>query len=308
MVLVYLPSDICCFAPTREQIGRFTHLLSSRGRSLLGNCSSEEEFLALLPEASAALVWSFRQEWFSRAPRLRRILTPAAGKDYFKIEPPAGVSLEYGSFHGKIMAETALAFILSLSHSILAFAPKMQNGESWPRGEISLSSRRLFGQKVLIAGFGNIGKSLASLLLPFGAEIHALSRSAHPEYAALFPYVRTVAHGGLEAVLHKMDHVVSFLPRDESTENFFDGRKFSLMKDGAFFYNFGRGNSVDEAALSLALKDGKLGGAVLDVFREEPLCASSPLRGIPNCWLYPHSSAFSPDYLDLYFESVAGSF
>ena len=58
-------------------------------------------------------------------------------------------------------------------------------------------------------------------------------------------------------------------------------------------------------ALCAALRAGRLAGAVLDVFREEPLPADSPLRAAPNLWLLPHASAFSPDYVDLYFEELA---
>jgi D-3-phosphoglycerate dehydrogenase len=70
-------------------------------------------------------------------------------------------------------------------------------------------------------------------------------------------------------------------------------------------YNFGRGNLIDEEALAEALAAGRLAGAVLDVFKAEPLPENSPLRKAPNCWLYPHASAFAPDYLDLYFAKCA---
>ena len=65
-----------------------------------------------------------------------------------------------------------------------------------------------------------------------------------------------------------------------------------------------RGHAIDETALVSALRKGKLAGAVLDVFNHEPLPADSPLRSTPNAFLYPHVSAVSPDYLDLYLDEL----
>ena len=95
------------------------------------------------------------------------------------------------------------------------------------------------------------------------------------------------------------------LPSGPETDRLLDARRLALLRPTAFLCNFGRGNLVDEDALCAALRAGRLAGAVLDVFREEPLPADSPLRAAPNLWLLPHASAFSPDYVDLYFEELA---
>ena len=78
------------------------------------------------------------------------------------------------------------------------------------------------------------------------------------------------------------------------------------MKPAACVYNLGRGNAIDGAALCAALERGQLAGAFLDVVHEEPLPASSPLWTAPNLYLTPHASAISSEYLDLYFEELAG--
>lgn len=259
----------------------------------------------MLPEAGAVFVWRFRQEWFGMAPCLRHVCTPAAGRDYFQVRPPEGVEMHYGTFHGAIMAETALGALLACTHALLPFADAMRRDgkdAAWPRHEMMARSRRLAGQTVAILGFGHIGRAFGALVKPFGATVVGVRRSPAPDPEAAD---RVVAVAELDGVLTIADHVACFLPSGPETTNLLDAARLARMKRGAFLYNFGRGNLIDEAALAGALRDGALAGAVLDVFQEEPLSAGSPLRDAPNCFLFPHASAFSPDYLDLYFEKAA---
>jgi phosphoglycerate dehydrogenase-like enzyme len=85
----------------------------------------------------------------------------------------------------------------------------------------------------------------------------------------------------------------------------FDARRLALLPKQAVVYNVGRGNCIDEAALAKALKSGSLRGACLDVFKEEPLSAASPLaRNLPGLVRLPHASAFADSYMDLFVEEV----
>lgn len=317
MIALYLQSEIPCFQPTDAQADAFRRRLADAA-SLSGApvpelrlCRSEAAFLAALPTAASVLVWTFRQEWFALAPRLRAILTPAAGRDYFKVTPPPGVALCYGAFHGAIMGETALACVLSMAHGLFPFAGTMRAASGappqnpWPRLQVEAVARRLAGATVLVLGFGAIGRAFARMAAPLGARIVGVTRRPHPELTADFPGATLVAADALDAHLPAADHVVCFLPSGADTNDLIDARRLALMKRSAFLYNFGRGNAVEENALADALRAGRLAGAVLDVFKEEPLPPDSPLRDAPNCWLFPHSSAFSPDYLDLYFASIA---
>ncbi len=309
MILVYLESDIPCFRPTDEQVARFDRLLPAFADRPVVLCREEEAFLAGLPKATAVFVWTFRQEWFARAPRLRHVCTPAAGRDYFKVVPPPEVTMHYGSFHGAIMGETALACVLGWCHGVLPFASAMKagGGAEWPRVAMARHGRRLCGSTVTILGYGNIGRHFARLLAPFGAKVTGVTRTAHPELAeeAARLGVTLATADDLDDLLPATDHLVCFLPSGAATTKLLDARRLALLGPGAVVYNFGRGNLIDEEALAAALSDGRLGGAVLDVFQEEPLPAGSPLRHAPNCWLYPHASAFAPDYLDLYFAKCA---
>lgn len=308
MLLVYLQNDIPCFQATEEQVRRFEAALPEGADHPVRLCRSEAEFTSLLPEATAVFVWVFRQEWFALAPRLGHVCTPAAGRDYFHVAPPPGVTMHYGSFHGAIMGETALGAVLAFCHGLLPFAGGMADGRDiWPRAAMARHGRRLGGSRVTILGYGSIGRHFARMLAPFGAKVTGITRRPHPEVEeeACKLGVTLATAESLDSLLPETDHLVCFLPSGEATTNLLDARRIALLRPTSAIYNFGRGNLIDEDALAAALSAGRLGGAVLDVFKAEPLPASSPLRRAPNCWLYPHASAFAPDYLDLYFAKCA---
>lgn len=304
-VAVFLEHEVPVFRPDDAQLARFADRLGPSWRVV--SARTEAGFLELLPEADAADVWTFRQAWFAQAPRLRWLCTPAAGRDYFRVVPPPGVERVYGGFHGAIMGETAAGCVLALAHGILPFAQAMrgEGSAAWPRPALAARARRLAGASVVILGFGRIGRAAARFLAPFGPRLSGIARSVCPPPPDL-PGVETGGAADLDRFLPRADFLLLFLPSGAETDGLLDARRLALLPPGAFLLNFGRGNAVDEAALAAALRSGHLAGAVLDVFRDEPLPASSPLRGAPNAWLFPHSSAFSPDYLDLHFEELAG--
>ena len=227
-------------------------------------CHNEAEFLTALETAEVACVWRFKQEWFARAPKLKIISTPAAGRDYFHIAPPDGVRVLYGSFHGVIMAESVLGMMLAAVRS---------------------RQKILRGAVVVILGFGAIGKHVARLLAPFDCEIIGIGRGNI---------------GDLETALARADHLVCVLPSDTGTDDIIGAHRLSLMKPSAFVYNVGRGNCIDEDALCGALNSERLAGAYLDVFKTEPLPSDSPLRRARNAVLTPHISAVAPEYMGLY--------
>lgn len=312
MILLYLENPIPVFTPTPAQVERFIQLLPPHADVPVHCCRSQDEFLHLLPQATAVLVWSFQQEWFALAPHLAHICTPAAGRDYFHITPPPTVTLHYGTFHSAIMAETALAAVLANAHGLLPYASTMKadpsstssSSSAWPRIPLAHSAHRLALDTVAILGCGHIGSAFASLIQPFAAHTIGFHRSSPP------PSANGITHlpiSALEATLPSVDHLVCFLPNTPSTTLLLNAQRLALLKPTASLYNFGRGNLIDESALAAALHANHLAAAILDVFQVEPLPPSSPLRSAPNCFLYPHASAFSPDYLDLWLQRVANA-
>ena len=103
----------------------------------------------------------------------------------------------------------------------------------------------------------------------------------------------TRSQGDLDALLPQADAIVVSLPLTDETRGLLGRDRFARMRDGAIFVNVGRGGVVDEAALVDALRSGKLRGAALDVFAEEPLPPESPLWELDNVILSPHTAALS---------------
>jgi phosphoglycerate dehydrogenase-like enzyme len=159
----------------------------------------------------------------------------------------------------------------------------------------------LFSQKVLIIGFGSLGKSMAELLEAFGARITGVKRNT-TGFDGNSDIDKLITFDLLEEELPYADHVVFVLPGEVETDGIFTARHFKAMKQGAYLYNLGRGNCYREEDLINALKDGSLAGAGLDVFAEEPLPLTSPLWELPNVLITPHSSAISREYIDLFIQ------
>ncbi len=270
------------------------------------HCHSEPEFVQALPEAAIALTWIFRQEWFALAPQLRLVSTPAAGKDYFSVEWPAGIEHWNGAFHGRIMAESAVGMILGMCRGILPACTTFRN-IAWPRPQIDAICGTLYGSTVAICGFGRIGRAIGERLKPFGVRMFGIS--AHhghtpPEYFTDGDILATGEE--LPRLLPLVDHLVLVMPRTAQTDGFLSRRRLAMLKRGATVCNLGRGNAIDEQALCEALQSGHLAGACLDVAATEPLDDASPLRHCPNLWITPHSSAFTAQYMDFYIDELVG--
>jgi phosphoglycerate dehydrogenase-like enzyme len=153
------------------------------------------------------------------------------------------------------------------------------------------------GRTLGIIGLGAIGSEVAMRARAFGMVTIGTRRSYRPgdDHPAVDELRGT---GDLHDVLARCDAVVVSAPGTPETENLFDKEAFAAMKPGALFCNVGRGSLVDEQALIDALESGHLGGAVLDVTRQEPLPDDDPLWDAPNMWISPHSSASQERYTE----------
>jgi phosphoglycerate dehydrogenase-like enzyme len=267
------------------------------------HCQSKEQFLEALPDADIVCSFRFKAEWFGRAPKLRRLISPTAGRDWFPDQPPPGVKLEFSTFHGKIMAETMVGMMLSHARGLIR-AYSLQKDEPWPNQTLEPSLRLLRGSQVTVLGFGHVGNHIARLVKCFGAVVTAVRRNPgqRPDYFG--KQDRLLPADRLEEVLPQTDHLVLCLPSMAETTGILNARRMMLLPENAGIYNVGRGNAVDEAALAALLRERPLCEAYLDVFREEPLAAESSLRNLPNCLILPHISALSPEYMDLFIDEL----
>ncbi len=155
----------------------------------------------------------------------------------------------------------------------------------WPRNQLS-SGRETAGSTLGLVGFGSIGQLTAELARGLGMNIVAYD-PALPETHTAWNELGA-KRVTFDELLAQADVVSLHVPLLESTKNLFNAERIARMKAGAVLINTSRGGIVDDAALVAALKSGKLGGAAIDVFTQEPLPASDIFAGCPNLILTPH--------------------
>ncbi|MGH2784678.1 MAG: D-isomer specific 2-hydroxyacid dehydrogenase family protein [Actinomycetota bacterium] len=183
--------------------------------------------------------------------------------------------------YGPATAEHALALILTASRELHRHARSRTWINNW-----ELSSRRLAGTTVLIVGTGGIGSALAEQLAPLGPRILAANRSGKPMERAQ----RTVAVARLDELLPEADWVVLAAPLTAETRNLIAAGALARMKSDAWVINVARGGLVDTDALVAALREGRLGGAALDVTDPEPLPDGHPLWEMENVIITSHAA------------------
>lgn len=142
----------------------------------------------------------------------------------------------------------------------------------------------LYGRRVLIVGAGEIGREVARLLAPFGVRLTGIAHTPRP----LEHFERVVGLDNLHEAAATADYIVNILPDTPQTDGIYDAAFFAALQPTAMFFNVGRGNALVDDALLRALREGRLAGAVLDVFREEPLPAGHPFWSAPGLVVTGH--------------------
>jgi len=175
--------------------------------------------------------------------------------------------------------------------------PEIEAAQGRHEWKQTLYGRELTGSTLGLIGLGHINAVVANRAKAFGMEVLATRRSATP--GATAPDVDEVLPTSeLATMLGRADAVVAAVPETPETIGLMDAAAFAAMQPGAFFCNVGRGSLVDEPALITALESGHLGGAILDVTREEPLPAGDSLWSAPNIYISPHCSAAQDRYTE----------
>ena len=298
--LVWLDWPERCFRAGQSDID-FLKTLVPRGSRVV-RVRSERAFLRELPDATHAIVWNFRREWFSVARRLKVLATPAAGRELVPETGPEGVSVHFGGFQGAIMAESVAAFILAWARGF--FRPELREKE-WPRTELGDKCITVAGTKAVIAGYGRVGRAIGEKLEAIGVSVAGITRHG--------TYIGGAKADGLTTskLLSDADWFVLALPSTTGTDDFLSAKLLAKLPRRCVVVNVGRGNAVDEKALYAALKSRRIAGAYLDVRRHEPSatvleCSGyvPELSSLPNCVTTPHTSAFSPRYVELCFREL----
>ena len=226
---------------------------------------------------------------------LRLLLLPSAGyEEYLTPELAASEGLvvcNAGGAYSEGVAEHCVAMMLALARRLPEYLEAMPQ-RSW---EHLHRHGRLSGSTVCVIGLGTLGSAIASRCAALGMGVVGVRR--HP--ARPSPDASEVfGPEGLCEAVSGADHVVGALPGGAATRGLIGRDVISSMKPGAYFYNVGRGPSVDEEALVERLADGSLAGAGLDVFATEPLRNDSPLWSMENVIVTPHVAGYTWDYAD----------
>jgi len=303
LYLVWLEWSEKCFRIDAEALRHLQRCIRGRGRVV--RVRSEAAFLRHLPETTHALVWNFKSEWFAKAPRLKLVATPAAGRELLPEKGPKGVRIHFGRFHGPVMAESVAAFMLAWCRGFFRLREKAVANDPWPRRWLSDKCATLAATKTVIFGYGNVGRAIGDKLECLGVDVTGVTRQGVFRRLRGGRRVRfPVTSARLDAALGEADWVVLALPSTTGTDDFLNAKLIRRLPRRCVIVNVGRGNAVDEKALYRALKAKRLAGAYLDVRKHEP---TSPvletpgyvpeLADLPNCILTPHSAAFDNDYL-----------
>jgi phosphoglycerate dehydrogenase-like enzyme len=227
------------------------------------------------------------------APRMKWVQSVGSGvANYVSARLPAsGIALTNAAGIGApVIAEFVLARLLEHWKRLPDYAA-LQERRVW---EFTFG-RRIAGRVVLVVGLGSIGGEVARICGLLGMHVIGVRRTWSP--GDRDPRVaELVGPDGLDEALHRADAVVLTASGTAANRDMFDARRFASMRPDALFINVSRGMLVDEEALSDALRTGTIAAAALDVTRQEPIPAVSPLWDVPNLRLSPHSSAAQEGY------------
>ena len=246
---------------------------------LLGDPTRVKAALPHLPR----LVWT-QLSWAGVEP----MLDPALRRDY--------VLTNIRGVFGPLMSEYVFGYLLMLERKILPRLAAQREG----RWDTTLPGT-LSGKTIGLVGVGSIGAHLAATAKHFGMQVRGYTRRSRD-----CRHVDQYFHGADKAAFaHELDYLVAVLPNTDETRAIVDAEMIAALPPRAVLVNVGRGRTVDEAALGAALTAGRVGGAVLDVFSEEPLPASSPFWSTPNTYITSHTSApsFPADIVGVFVEN-----
>jgi phosphoglycerate dehydrogenase-like enzyme len=264
---------------------------------LLRGWLSSDAFERLLAHAP-------RLSWVhSASAGVERALTPGARERGIVITNARGV-------FSRPIAEYVMMMILAVSRKLPGLL-ELQRERTWQ----PLEGTELRDVTVGIVGLGSIGRAVGALARAFGCRVVATRRRPTDGSGSGVAYDAAGAAGRehefgevmldrvggpetLPSLLAESDFVVLAAPLTPDTEEMIDAATLALMKPGAWLINVARGRLVDERALIRALRDGPIGWAILDTFRDEPLPPSSPFYDLPNVIVTPHTSWSSGRVLD----------
>lgn len=289
-LLVVSPSFASCsegLLDELEQAGvRVTHV---RQKQKLG----EDDYAGLIEDAQGLIVGAdlVSDKVMSLAPRLKIISKHGVGLDNIDLEAAARRGIHVACAAGSntvAVAELSCAMILALSRGLVVSTREIAAGQ-WVRRR----GTELSGASLGVLGTGAIGKEVSKRMAAFGMRLLAYDPYPDPDFICGLGgrYVE------IEELMRTCDFVTLHLPLTNDTRGMIGAEQLAWMKPGSFLVNAARGGIVDEMALHQALADGRLGGAGIDTFADEPP-GQNPLTLLDNVVMTPHLGGYTTQAID----------
>lgn len=263
----------------RAEVIRAAVLAAAPDREVIA-LASREALAAAMPAIEVLFAPDPPRAGWAGAARLRLIQLLGAGVDQLLPSPDLPAQVEVAGVRGVFAAEVAehaIAMILALRKRLPELLDD-QRARRWrqrPRGSVA-------GEAVTVVGAGEIGGRVARLCEALGMRVTVVSRT----------------RGDLAAALDGARYLVVTAPLTPGTANLIDAAALARLPAGAFVIGVGRGGVIDEAALDAALRSGRLGGAALDVFVDEPLPPEHPLWTAPGMIATSHVAGYGERYVE----------
>jgi phosphoglycerate dehydrogenase-like enzyme len=250
---------------------------------------TEKDLVSALPGADVLCMWDFRstaltQAWDS-ADQLRWVHAASAGVNHL-LSPELVTSEVVLTNSRGVFDEPMAEYVLGLALAMAKDLPttlRLQGEGRWRHRE----TERIGGRRALVAGTGPIGRAIGRKLRAVGMSVTGIGRTAResdPDLGSVLPM------SALPAALPETDYLVLAAPLTDETRGMVDAAALRLLPRSARVINVGRGPLVVQDDLVAALAEGRLAGAALDVFADEPLPESSPLWRLPQVIVSPHMS------------------
>jgi phosphoglycerate dehydrogenase-like enzyme len=252
------------------------------------------------PEALEVVVTGLDEAVFERgiaSPTVRWVHSVSAGVEHLPLERMAerGILLTNSAgAYATAMSEYVVAAMIMLARNLSRWL-EGQRERRWLDDD-AFDASLLRGKRLGIVGYGAVGREVASAGKALGMEVWATKRT--PVFISGEPLDRLLPADELHELLAASDVVVISASLNRTTSALIGETELGVMRPSATLVNVARGGLIDEEALVGALTDGSIRGAMLDVTREEPLPADSPLWSAPNLLITPHISGNAPESWD----------
>lgn len=278
----------------KKEVILIPEILKEDQLKLLQEVTPESEFIITnknevndeMLEKATIIFGNLSPEKVAKAKNLKWMQTNSAGVDSYCKEGILNENViltNATGAYGLPIGEHMVGCVFAFYKNLLKYKMVQKQGEWKSLGKVKYVSHAT----VLVLGMGDIGKGFAYRMKQLGAYVIGIKRtlSDKPDYID-----EVYTQDQLEKVLPKADIIALSLPRTPQTYHMINEHTLSLMKEDALIINVGRGEAIDTDALVQTLKTGKLLGAALDVFEQEPLDPTHPLWQMDNVLITPHVS------------------